>query len=326
MTSLFDQAPVGRPDTYVDAAVHWRVEHPFAMQAESLDEQIALGGSLAGRQLAEAMARTGFEAEALVVTSTVITAAITMDHEGEARFFDAIEAGCGLRPQAVVNAYMCTGWGYALRHFLRHTDAKRVAIAIVDLDPHNLAWQRRHPVIGASGFGVTTLLLSLPDDRSRQPRCSGPHANSAFNDFVMALKLHQSRHGAQPTFIPFTQGPLAATAERVLAKGLLGPNRNDEYGHCFGADPWIGLIEWFQARPPLSACSVVAGGIAFNGYYSFAPVWVDERTHVDLRRLDGDVGTLRRAVLPGCPDSSIFAGATRPLPQEQLSLELQDHA
>jgi hypothetical protein len=296
------------------------------MEAETLDEQIALSGRLAGRQLAETQARTGFEAEALVVTSTVITAAITMSADGQARFFDAIETGCGLRPQAIVNAYMCTGWGYALRHFLRHTDAKRVAVAIVDLDPHNLAWQRRHPVIGASGFGVTTLLLTLPQDRSREPRCSGPHAHSAFNDFVMALKLHQSRHGAQPTFIPFTQGALAATAERVLAKGQLGPNRNEEYGHCFGADPWIGLIEWARSQPSPSARSVLVGGIAFNGYYSFAPVWVDERTHVDFRRLDGDVPALQRVISSGRSDSSIAAGATRPQPHAQLSLELQDHA
>ncbi|WP_374562576.1 hypothetical protein [Ideonella sp.] len=324
--SAIAMATTDLADTYIHAAVHWRVEPPFAIDAADLDQQITLSGQLAGRQLAETMARTGFDAEALVVSSTVMTAAITMSAAGEARFFDAIEQVCGLRPQAIVNAYMCTGWGYALRHFLRHTDVKRVAIAIVDLDPHNLAWQRRHPVIGASGFGVTTLLATLPSDRSREPQCSGPHPNSAFNDFVMALKAHHGRHGAQPTFIPFTQGALATTAERVLAKTQLGPNRNAEYGHCFGADPWIGLIEWFEAQPPQSACSVVAGGIAYNGYYSFAPVVVDAQTCVGFRRLGGDVASLERAIGAPADEPLIDSRAARPHSPRQLPLELQSHA
>jgi len=173
---------------------------------------------------------------------------------------------------------------------------RRLAVAIVDVDPHNLAWQRRHPVIGPSGFGVTTLLFTLPGDAQAEPCCSGPHPNSGFNDFVMALKAHQARHGARPTFIPFTLDALAATARRVLAPGSLGPNRNAEYGHCFGADPWIGLIEWFGAAPPRAACQVVAGAIAFNGYHTFADLQVGPDTLLGFERVAGDAGALRSAI------------------------------
>ena len=123
---------------HLHAAVHWRVEPPFAMDALDIAEQVALSGRLAGAQLHETLQATGFAAEALLVSSTVMTAAVTMQPAGEALFFDAIEAGCGLRPQGIVNAYMCTGWGYALRHWMRNTGVRRVAVAIVDLDPHNL--------------------------------------------------------------------------------------------------------------------------------------------------------------------------------------------
>lgn len=278
------------------AAVHWRVEPPFAMDAADLPAQVDLAGRLVGRQLADTLAATGFDAEALVVVSTVMTAAITMQADGDARFHDAIEQACGLRPQGILNAYMCTGWGYALRHFMLHTQVSRLAIAIVDLDPHNLAWQQRHPVIGPSGFGVTTLLFTLPAQRSAVPRCSGPHPNSAFNDFVMALKLRQARHGAQPTFIPFMLDALAGTAWRVLAKDSLGPNRNAELGHCFGADPWIGVIEWFAARAPREDTTVVAGAVAYNGYYTYAPVAVAAATRLEFRRIDGHVQALESAI------------------------------
>lgn len=277
------------------AAVHWRVSHPFALEAD-VPTQVTLTGRLCGAQLSRTLRQTGFDAQALVVCSTVMSAAISMEAEGQARFHDAIERACGLRPQGLVNAYMCTGWAFALRHFMRHTSVERLAIAIVDLDLHNMAWQRCHPVIGPSGFGVTTLLLDLPADRSQLPRCSGPHANSAFNDFVMGLKAHLGRHGPQPTFIPFTQGALATTAQRVLGSEWLGPNRNAEYGHCFGADPWIGLIEWFSERGVPAPTRSIAGAIAFNGYYAFAPLQVDPRTQLEFLQIDGDVAALEHCI------------------------------
>lgn len=282
-------------DTQLHAALHWRVEPPFAIEAEQ-SVQIDLAGRLAGIQIDQALRSSGFEADALVVTSTALSAAITMQEAGEACFYDAIERSSGLRPQGIVNAYMCTGWGFALRHFMLHTDVTRLAISVVDVDLHNLAWQMEHPIIGRSGFGVTTLLFTLPQDRSRVPRCSGPHPNSAFNDFVMALKAHQARHGVQPTFIPFTLGPLASTAQRVLAKGSLGPNRNAEFGHCFGADPWIGLIEWLADHPPAELRTVVAGAIAYNGYYTIAPVHVGPHTRTEFRRIVGRVEALEQAL------------------------------
>ena len=279
----------------VRATMHWRVEPPFAPDA-GLVAQIELSGRLCGTQLARTCAEAGFMPQALVVVSTVMSHAISMVPAGHGLFHDAVERTCGLRPAGLLNAYMCTGWAFALRHYLRHTVLARLAIAIVDLDVHNLAWQRSHPVIGPSGFGVTTLLLDLPANREILPTCAGPYANSAFNEFVMALKAHQARHGAQPTFIPFTLETLATTARRLLAKDSVGPNRNDTLGHCFGADPWIGLAEWLATHPPAADHGVVAGAIAFNGYHAFAPLRVSADSHAGFRRLGGDVAALEDAI------------------------------
>jgi hypothetical protein len=219
-------------------------------------------------------------------------------------FVDAVDGACCVRPQGILNVYMCTGWGYALRHFLRHTNIERLAIAILDVDVHNLAWQRHHPVIGLSGFGVTTLLFTLPLHRGAEPACAGPYPNSAFNEFLMALKARQARQGAQPTFIPFMVENLAASARRVLAASPVGPDRNAELGHCFGADPWIGVVDWFRSNRPDTPRTIVAGAIAFNGYYTFAAVEAHPATHVAFERLDGGVDALERAIAahtPGAP-------------------------
>jgi hypothetical protein len=282
-------------ETRVRAAAHWRVEPPFAPDLD-VAAQIELAGRLCGTQVARSCAETDFAPQALVVVSTVMSHAISMDGAGQACFHDAVERACGLRPEGLLNAYMCTGWAFALRHYLRHTDVARLAIAIVDLDIHNLAWQRRHPVIGPSGFGVTTLLLQLPADRTSLPTCAGPYANSAFNEFVLALKGHQARHGTRPTFIPFTLEGLAATARRLLGKDSLGPNLNDTLGHCFGADPWIGLAQWLGSGAPACDRGVLAGAIAFNGYFAFAPMQVGADIRAGMHRLDGDASSLEAAI------------------------------
>lgn len=298
------------------AAAHWRVEAPFAMDAASTAAQIDLAGRLVGHQLRETLQAVGFDAELLLVTSTVMSAAVTMQAQGQAVFYDAIEHGCGLRPEGILNAYMCTGWGYALRYCMRHTAVRRVAIAIVDLDPHNLAWQQNHPVIGPSGFGVTTLLFTLPEARDGTPHCSGPHANSAFNDLLMALRLHQARHDPLLTFVPFMLPGLASTAQRVLGQSLLAPNRNEEFGHCFGADPWIGIVEWFASHGLGQTQTVLAGALAFNGYLTFAPVTLGPQTRLQLRRLQGDVASLERAL----------AGTAADTPLNPPREELETHA
>ena len=189
--------PVALP--LLQAAVHWRIEPPFAPEIENWEQRVDLAGQLAGAQLGYASRQIGFEGEELVVSSTILSTAVTMETDSEDRFYDAIERHSGRMPQGILNAYLCTGWGYALRYFIRHTNAKHLAISIVDVDLHNLDWQLKHPIIGPSGFGVTTLLFSLPEDRNSQPHCSGPHPNSAFNEFIFALKAHQAQHGAQPT-------------------------------------------------------------------------------------------------------------------------------
>ncbi|KQP41148.1 hypothetical protein [Pseudorhodoferax sp. Leaf274] len=253
------------------AAVHWRICAPF-FPDDALEYRIEALASLLGRQAHLCRENTGFEAEALVVCSTVLSGAVNVEPANVSLFCSTIERIAGLRPAGIANVYMCTGWGFALRHFTAHTRVRRLAIAIADVDVHNLQWHLAHPVIGRSGFGVTCLFLELPEERSLRPTCSGPHPNSAFNDFALALKAHQALHGARMTFLPFINDALFQPLKRVVAPGYLGPNKMATYGHCFGADPWIGLIEHLDGQAASELRSAVLGAIAFNGYYTLAEI------------------------------------------------------
>lgn len=278
------------------AAVHWRVEPPFAPELSNWGERVDLMGRLAGTQLAYAGREIGFDIEEMMVSSTILSTAVTMTGESQDRFYRAIDQCSGVKPRGILTAYLCTGWGYALRYFMRHTNLKSLAISIVDVDLHNLDSQLKHPVIGPSGFGVTSLLFSLPENRQNASLCSGPYPNSAFNEFIVALKKYEALHGAQPTFIPFIQEPLAGAAVRTLDKETLGPNRNAEYGHCFGADPWIGVIEWLDAARPCETVAVRVGAIGFNGNYTIASIAVEPRTLAEFSRFEGRHDTLEQHI------------------------------
>ncbi len=266
-----DPGAVTTQPVRVNAAVHWRIEPPFAADAPSWLDAVSLAGSLCGTQLAQTARRAGFEPETVLMLSTLLPFTVTAPGAALTALTAALHAGCGHRLDAMFNAYLCAGWGFALRHLLRHTAARRVALVILDVDLTDLQWNLHHPAIGRSGFGITTVLMTLPAAADALPQCSGPHANSAFNEFVLALRSHQTRHGALPTFIPFLQGPLAATAERLLAPGSLGRNRHADYGHCFGADPWIGVIDASAERQAQDHdVRALLGAVAFNGYYTLA--------------------------------------------------------
>lgn len=278
------------------AALHWRCAAPFAPHLDDWELRAALAGRLAGEQLAEAVkcSAGGSAPDAVFMVSTILDSSLTAFASATTRFEHAFARHAGQPLQGIVNAYLCAGWGFVLRHAMRNTVLRRIAICIVDLDLHHLQWQLEHPVIGRAGFGVSTLLFALPLSPARLPEAAGPYPNSAFPQFVMALRGHRGRHGVIPTFIPFVQDGLYETARRVTGGELLAPNRYGRWGHCFGADPWIGLIEACASGRTLPG-RILAGAFGYNGYYALTDLELDAGLVTQWRQLDGaDIQQQRR--------------------------------
>ncbi|MDM0077520.1 hypothetical protein QTH90_24150 [Variovorax sp. J2P1-59] len=256
---------------------HWRAEPPFAGEQGDWLERAALAGQLAGEQLHDACATAGFVPETVVVASSILGPNFTSSSPAVERFVSAVETYSGHRPRGILNAYQCAGWGYALRHLMRHTAVRRVALLLVDVDLHQLDWMLEHPVVGRSGFGLTSLLFDLPAG-AEPPECGGPFANSAYGELLIALRKRNVERGAAvPVFMPFSRPPLYATAQRVVGQEALMPNFYEQWGHCFGADPWIGLVRWLNADGAVDAsagCRVLAGAVGFAGYYTLSDVEV----------------------------------------------------
>jgi hypothetical protein len=194
---------------------------------------------------------------------------------------------------------MCAGWGYALSYFLRHTDSRLVMLSMVDVDTHDLAYHRNHVQIGKLGFAITTLLLELPVDRIDKVQTGGPFGGSAFKEFVLALRQHNDLHKPAVSFIPFFGPGLSSIAERIIGAANLGANRYEDYGHCFGSDPWIGIIEWLQSHPLDERINVSAGMVALSGYFALCDLGLSPQTRIGSIVVSGRESELESDIARG---------------------------
>ncbi|MEZ5920180.1 MAG: hypothetical protein R3C60_02400 [Parvularculaceae bacterium] len=241
------------------------------------------------------------------VSSTVLPAEIGDPPQRLERLFDIIEEGGGSRPEALIHAYMCAGWGYALEYYLHNTCERYLMLTIADVDPYDFRFHTYHPAIGSQGFGVSTVLFSLPEKREGLVVTGSPPRTSVFTDFVRAVRSHKDQMGPTRIFMPFLRADLLRIAESVLGEDLMAPNKASKYAHCFGSDPFIGIIEWLQEGAVENEACALAGGLAFNGYYSFSALTVSSDTMVSLCSINGDEKSLRRAVRDAADEKLISA-------------------
>ena len=293
------QAEVPQRPPRVLAAMHMRIMPPLAGPAASFDRRVDWLAAEAAGQLAAVQARVPGKDWMHMLCSTCLSPMLTGWQQHADALAEALQARCSLRPLALLKPYQCVGWGYALRFAAQLPGVRHVALTIVDADLHGVLQASYEREIGRVGFGVTTLALALPE-HTAVPLCGGPYANRGFTEFMHAIKATQRGRERLPTFLPFLPEGLAGLAERMLGNEGLWPNRHALYGHAFGADPWIGLIEWLRAEPPRAAQAVVLGAFAYNGYIAVGQFEVTPESHVVLRAF-GD------SALPAaaCPERAL---------------------
>lgn len=265
------------------SASHWRMECALAPGSTTLSQRLAPAAEIVAAQAAAIASRHPDLSFEHLICSTYLSQAFTSIAERTEGFRETVQAATGRDITAIIHTYECAGWGYALRFLADHSGETHVMLSIVDLDLCEFVWTEHHPLIGHSGFGVTTLLLTLPADWSARGLCDGPYPDSGFRNFVRALRDYTPPPGAPPIFAPFFRQDLRAICERMIGAEALAPDRQERYGHCFGSDPWIGLIEWVQADPAHRDETVTLGSLAYNGYFSICPVTVPSDVWVDFR-------------------------------------------
>jgi hypothetical protein len=278
------------------AALHWNIVPPFAQGNPELASQIDVIGRCIAAQARAVAPAAAWGTLDFMMSSTVISGAISGLAPVSQQLFDVVQRHCGRRPSAFLHTYMCAGWGYAFSHLLRHTDSRMVLLSIVDVDIHDLAYHRGHALIGKMGFGISTLLLRIPACRADMVQTAGPFAGSAFKEFILAMKLHNAKRSPVLSFIPFFDAGLSSIAEKIIGKANLGENCHEVYGHCFGSDAWIGIIEWLQKNPIAEPINVTAGTVALSGYFALSDIGIAPETRIGLQVIGGSESELEAAM------------------------------
>ena len=278
------------------AATHWRIDSRFAPHRDGMLQRLDLLADYVGLQARSVLDRFGNPECDHLLCSTHLSNALSNVPSRTGQLFDGIAVRTGRRPQGLLHAYECAGWGFALRFMARYTDQPLLLLSIVDVDLHHMSWYEYHPSIGHSGFGMTTLLLALPADWDQVGQAKGPYADSGFREFIRAVRARRRPDASLPSFIPFLRDDLRAIAERLLGADTIPANRLADYGHCFGSDPWISLIEWFRQSPQSEPQTVPVGAFAYNGYYSLCDVEVTPDSWLEFERFSGDRAGLEALV------------------------------
>jgi len=265
----------------VRVALHRRTQTPLLAAGAPFGARLRWLGDEACAQLRQALDVLGRPAALHLVCTTSLSKAFSTRPDHQRALLGRLRRQGALQGGALLQAYQCAGWGWALRFALTHTDSRFLVLSIIDADLHDYWTAGFEPLIGRLGYGVSTVALELPPG-AESPRCEGPFANRGFTDLLHAVRAIHRRCGRTPTFLPFLTEGLSAIANRTLGADLLAPNRHDHYGHAFGADPWIGLIEHLQAHPAAQDSTVTLGAFAYDGYFTLANLQVGRDTVVGL--------------------------------------------
>jgi hypothetical protein len=272
----------------VHAVVHSRVLAPLLGDEASFEDRLTWLRNEVGDQAARMSAIVNPVSHLQLVCTSMLSKVATGWENYRHDFLDAVTARSGKRPAGFLQAYQCAGWGYAIRFAAQHTDCRWLTLTIVDADLHELFSDEYEVNLGKIGYGVTTVALELPP-RSLPPNCDGPLPNHGFTDMLHALRARRKETGAVSTFLPFMPPGLDGIARRSVGD-CLAPNRHADYGHCFGADPWIGVIERLRAQAPTALECFTLGSFAFSGYYAIGSVQVGPWTWAELRNAPTSAG------------------------------------
>ncbi|MEZ5920179.1 MAG: hypothetical protein R3C60_02395 [Parvularculaceae bacterium] len=279
------------------AVTHWRVESAFAAECESLVERIGLLGHFIAACVQSVAGEEDIHEYDVILCSTYLSQYLFVDEKNYEALCAGIFDGCGIRPLTFLHAYECAGWGYALQFLASQAASKRAIIAIADIDLVNFECFRTHPLIGRSGFGISALRFELPDCQSQDIAITdGPYPESGFREFLHVVRDHVKQGDDTMCFLPYLREDLSAIARRLVGAQSVGEDRAAQYGHCFGSDAWIGLIEWLEASNIREAKTVTATSLAYNGYMTVCPVSVTPETAFEFQIVSGKIEDLHQLI------------------------------
>lgn len=271
-------------------AIYSRFTRDVFPQGTASDVMMGAIARLVGEQADRLINQTGIAIEQHLMTSTALAAPF---NKGDLRWSDASSMFadvCRHPPRSLLNSYECSGWGYVLRYLDRITDGNRmVLVSIFDANIYEWDYWKVHYEWGTSGFGLGTLLIELADTpdalKVSNARSSNPIAEFAI-EIRKQLQSNPDLIGALPFFPLVTQGIFNNTLKQFPRL----PDLYEQWGHCFGSDPWLSIVlSRINGNPFGDVKRFLACSLAFSGYFSLAKVNVADNAYLEFVPSANDV-------------------------------------
>ena len=271
-------------------ASYWRYQAPCFGPGAALEPAIGAMADGIAEQAAQALALAGPEWQPtdFVICSTIVSAMITNVAGERAQLFRShLQQRLPVRTPYVVNAYECASWGYVLRHCACLPGTRRVLLAIADLDVHQFAhWTEAElwrNLWGHTGFGVSVLCLELGEE-ARESLLLSAGGGNPMMEFAKQVKAAIARHPQAALCQPFFPLKTQEMFAKLVGSANPQPELHAAWGHCFGSDPWIALIERRRAAgADAQPASALLASLAFNGYSAVARVDLAPQLRIDLQ-------------------------------------------
>jgi hypothetical protein len=243
-------------------------------------------GSVIGQQVETAMQGVDRrELRANMVVTTMLDMPFTSGWLVWSDLREAMRRHTDACPETLLSAYECSSWGFALRYAKSLERPGRelpplVLLTIIDINIFNLSHWVENPNWGRSGFGIATVLLRCTEQDNLS--CHIAKAANGFGEFCVDLRSRMLADAGLIVTPPFFPPNISALYDRLLPPARLLPNRVDTWGHSFGADPWISLIERRWSNPEQLDDRYLATSVSLNGYWCTAELHIGKGRNFQL--------------------------------------------
>jgi hypothetical protein len=257
------------------AARYRKMPNPGFSDGVNVSDASSFLGAQIGMNTKELLEQQScFEVDQCYFCSTILDLPLAGEAFDYECFYNELRKYSAIVPDTLVNAYECVCWGYILRHVANNIcRSTRLLMHIADVDVLNLVHWRANDAWGYSGFGIMSLLFELSPETIGDVVVGSARTEQHVTEFVLELRKFAEAYAGLPIALPYLPQAISGIFTRPMAKHHCLPDLHPQLGHCFGSDPWIGIVRHAQAsqRPHNS---FIASSIALNGYWAMAHVHV----------------------------------------------------
>ncbi|GAA4222715.1 hypothetical protein GGQ68_001021 [Sagittula marina] len=259
--------------------IHYRpVPHLPVAERDSGENASRIVGDLIGAEIAQTMtAHDSPQVDFVMAVSTIMDMPFVSGYLSWPLIAAAIARHTPLVPRGFTASYECAGWGFALDYARRRLpQGGRVLIVVADLNVLDISFWRKNDNWGPSGFGVSTVLLTLPPADQVALSVNVAKSVQGMGEYCADLRKWLSTSEGGRANVPFLPPEMAGIYSHFLPKDRMMRDLHGAWGHCFGSDTWISFIDEIDRGDIVPGSVHCATSASLRGYWALSDVVLDQ--------------------------------------------------